>query len=98
MNLDGSGYALTLLLVGEQNFLYPKMCQDLKQVHLSAKVRFSEFQLNILESQSQISRKLFLSQKFLTPGQIVILAMAFGSGAIGNGRSLRNKKSLEEEV
>ena len=33
MNLDGSGYALTLLLVGEQNFLYPKMCQDLKQVH-----------------------------------------------------------------
>ena len=89
MNLDGSGYALTLLLVGEQNFLYPKMCQDIKQVHLFAKVKSNVF---------RISPKLFLSQKFLTPGQIVILAMAFGSGAIGNGRSLRDKKSLEEEV
>ena len=57
----------------------------------------SEFHLNILESLA-ISPKLFLSHKFLTSGQIVILAMAFGSGAIGNGRSLRNKKSLEEEV
>jgi len=46
MNLDGSGYALTLLLVG----------------------------------------------------QIVILAMAFGSGAIGNGRSLREKKSMDEDL
>ena len=47
MNLDGSGYALTLLLVGEQNFLYPKMCQDLKQVHLSAKVKSIVFRISI---------------------------------------------------
>ena len=31
-----------------------------------------------------------------TTGQIVILAMAFGSGAIGNGRSLRERKSLDK--
>ena len=61
MNLDGSGYALTLLLVGKTLF----SIEQLKTV-------------------------------FLSTGQIVILAMAFGSGAIGNGRSLRKKKSLDE--
>ena len=47
MNLDGSGYALTLLLVGEQIFLCPKMCQDLKQVHLFAKVKSNVFWISI---------------------------------------------------
>ena len=61
MNLDGSGYALTLLLVGKTLF----SIEQLKTV-------------------------------FLSTGQIVILAMAFGSGAIGNGRSLREKKSMDE--
>ena len=61
MNLDGSGYALTLLLVG--------------------KILFSIEHLKTV---------------FLSKGQIVILAMAFGSGAIGNGRSLREKKSMDE--